>query len=531
MKALVEAVIGEAERCLLRKAPGDALRCLRMGLTLAPEHPLLWEMSAGCAASVGDDAVAEMCWRRVTEIDPQSAQAWNHLGVLFDRGFRYDEAAVAYRRALELAPDDASVLTNHALLLENLGDYVAAEAEQRRALALAPRLPAVQANLAGLRLRAGAVAEAEALYRQAIAANPAFATAHSNLGVLLTDLGRFAEAEACFLRALAFEPDYAAARSNLSQLLLVQGRLAEGWPYFEARGTVSEMHRRLVRERGSELPRWQGEDLAGKSLLVLPEQGLGDEIQFARYLPWLKRQGVRRLTYVCRPGQKRLMLTLDGPDCVVDLDELDRLGDYDCWTFVMSLPLHHGTTLANIPVPVPYFSVDPAARAAWAERLPSGPCRVGVVWRGNPKHSNDADRSLPGLAALAPLWSVPGVRFVSLQKTPGGLAAADFPPAQPLFDAAAVCADFADTAAVVVNLDLVICVDTSTGHLAGALGIPVWVLLPVHKLDWRWLLERDDTPWYPQTRLFRQKVRGDWATPVAAVTAALREFATVHKGM
>ena len=376
-----------------------------------------------------------------------------------------------------MLPEEASLHANLGLLLENLGRFAEAERHLRRAVVLAPDSAPIHSNLAGLLARLGLLVEAEAAYRTALRLQPEFATAHSNLGVLLTDIGRMAEAEASFREALRWQPDYLQGRMNLGQLLLALGRFAEGWPLYEGRQQV-------YAEAGSgpaalppDCPQWQGEPLAGKTIVVMPEQGLGDELQFCRYLPWLKAQGAARVTLVCRPSQQALLQTLAGPDVVLSLSEAKPcLSEHDYWTFLLSLPLHAGTRLETVPAAIPYLAAEPQRQARFAPSLAGAGLRVGLVWRGNPKHSNDAERSLPGLEVLAPLWAVSGVRFFSLQKSDAALP--PLPAAQPLVDLAPLIGDFADTAALLSQLDLLISVDSSVAHLAGALGVPCWILLP-----------------------------------------------------
>ncbi|MGE5472219.1 MAG: tetratricopeptide repeat protein [Bacteroidota bacterium] len=511
-----------AELQLLGGSPGEALRTARMGLTLFADHSPLLELAAACAASEGDDEYAVACWQRRLELEAVDASTWNSLGLALERLQRTADAEMAYRQGLASSPDEAALHANFGMLLERTGRLAEAEHHQRRALQLAPDSAELHSNLAGLLLKLGQEAAAESLYRAAIRLQPGFAMAHSNLGVLLVDSGRQVEAEAAFREALAMQPDFLTARMNLGQLLLMQGRLAEGWPLYEGRqyvyldgGSGPMVHRPAC-------PQWQGEALAGKAIIVMPEQGLGDEIQFVRYLAWLKAQGPVRLTLVCRPNQQALLQTLDGPDCVLSLKEAaTALDSHDYWTFLLSLPLHAGTTLATVPCAIPYLHPEPARQARFAPLLAGDGLRVGLVWRGNPKHLNDAERSLPALEVLAPLWTVPGVRFFSLQKSETALS---WPEGLPLTDLGPAIGDFADTAAFLSQLDLLIAVDTSVAHLAGALGLPCWLILPCYKTDWRWLQQRSDSPWYPSMRLFRQQQRGDWQAPVGELLQALRRF-------
>lgn len=432
---------------------------------------------------------------------------------------RHVDALRTARMGLALFTDDPGLLEIAAHCASVLGDVDEAEACWARLAALCPDAAELRNERAILLGRLGRVEEAEAEYRAAIERAPDWASAHSNLGTLLADLARDTEAEACFRHALALDPDSAVAAKNLGQLLLATGRFEEGWALHESR--LRETPPVSV-PAGMPCRFWQGEPLAGKSVLVLPEQGLGDEIQFSRYLPWLKAQGAARVTLVCRVAQKALFARLAGVDRLLDLeDEADGLLEaHDYWTLLLSLPFRAATRADSIPAAIPYLHPDPLRQAALAPLLAGAGRKVGLVWRGNPAHANDHDRSLPDLSLLAPLWAVPGLRFFSLQ-VPAQPLPAGRHEGQPLTDLAPQLHDFADTAAVLAGLDLLISVDTSSAHLAGALGLPCWLLLPAWRCDWRWQRGRDDSPWYPRTRLFRQTRRGEWGEVVEAVGRAL----------
>lgn len=502
----------EAERSYrlaLTHAPGDAATCSNLGILLAGQQR--------------DDEAAQ-CYRRALTLEPDNGATHCNLGVLLAKLGRLDEAEQHYRAAIALVPDGAQAHANLALLLEARGRMDEAEQYQRQALARAPDSAQIHANLGNLLAAGQRDDEAEQCYRRALALDAGAASAHSNLGVLLTERGREGEAEQCFLRALALNPRYPLAHLNLGYLLLRQGRLAEGWPHHEARNDPG------LPDAGAAppvfaFPQWQGQSLAGKSLLMWPEQGLGDIIQFCRYVPLLKQRGAARITLACRAPLAGLMRTLDGVDAVLVLgDPAMQVGVHDYWTYTQSVPLHCGTVLDTIPASTPYLRAAPETIRAWTPRLPAGGARIGLAWQGNPGHANDRHRSLPGRATLAALWSVPGARFVSLQIGGRGEASASASAALPVTDLGGVIGDFCDLAAIIEQLDLVICVDTAIAHLAGALGKPCWVLLPAYRTDWRWLRGRDDSPWYPgTTRLFRQRAIGDWTAVVAELTAALRE--------
>lgn len=519
----------QAELALLADDPRNALRIARMGLSLCGDDATLLEIAADSASQLDQDADAAHYWQRLSTLAPDDAQAWNGLGIALQRLGAVDDAETAWRRALALLPDDANLHTNLGLQLEERGALDEAEQHQRRAVALAPDSAPILTNLGDLLAHRERPGEAHDFYRAAIACDPTFATAHCNRGVLLADLGDAAEAEAAFRHALALRPDFPQCCVNLAQLLLVQGRFDEGWPLHESRLALARLKGEVP--SSTTTPQWQGEPLHGRTIIVLPEQGYGDEIQFCRYVPWLKSLGASRVTLACRPKLAKLMQTLAGADQVVDQDEgLALLAQHDYWTVLLSLPLHAGTRLDSIPAGIPYLHPDPARVKQLAPLLEAASSadalRVGLAWRGNPHHLNDQARSLPTLETLAPLWALPGIRFFSLQKSCLPLPPA--PGAQPLVDLTPNLDDFADTAALLANLDLLISVDTAVAHLAGALGRPCWVLLPAYKTDWRWLEARSDSPWYPGLRLFRQQERDDWRPVVASVATALQQRRPAH---
>ena len=366
--------------------------------------------------------------------------------------------------------------------------------------------------------------DAAACYRRALEITADLPEALYNLGIVLEELGQHEDAIAGYRHALKIKPDYAEARLNLGLLLLLNKQYIEGWPEYEVRYHPS-IFKEYAKITDVSFPQWQGEPLTGKSLMIMPERGFGDEIQFARYFPLLRKRGVASITIVCHSPLVPLFEKMDSVDTVVTRSAIPSLPSHDYWTFAMSLPLHFATTIETIPNALPYLSAPPERLSKWRDRFPTGGLKVGLVWKGSPAHNNDTHRSLPGLSVLEPLWSVPGVTFVSLQKGQGEEEAAAPPARQPILDLGPDIQDFADTAAIVAELDLVICIDTSIAHLAGALNKPCWILLPAIGVDWRWLRNRMDSPWYPDVvRLFRQTQAQDWATPVGEVAQALQTW-------
>ena len=430
--------------------------------------------------AAGDTDGAEECYLRALALEPLHGPARANLGYLKERQGALGEAEFHYLQAIALMPDHAQLYQNLGVLLLREKRFVDAEAAVRTAVELAPNSP----------------------------------SAWSQLGMLLVCTHREPEGEACYREALALDPDHARARFNLSYLLLRQARFEEGWYMLDARWQFDHF------PQSFDCPFWEGEALDGKAIIIGLEAGHGDMIHFCRYTALLKERGAAGIAVVCHSALKRLFATLPGIDQVYALGEALPAGGWHYWTRPMRLPGLFGTDMAGIPAAIPYLSPSPELRRHWREKLPRQGLRVGLAWKGNPNFENDADRSLPSLMTLAPLSAV-SAHFVSLQKGPGEEEALHPPTGMSLHAIGPQLSDFADTAAVIANLDLVISVDTAVAHLAGALGKPCWLLLPDYRCDWRWMSDRSDSPWYPSMRLFRQSPGGGWAPVVAEVAAAL----------
>ncbi|MCX7174777.1 MAG: tetratricopeptide repeat-containing glycosyltransferase family protein [Proteobacteria bacterium] len=433
------------------------------------------------------------------------------------------EAKACFREAITLVPDLAEAHANLGLMLDQAGMLEEAESHYLCSIACNSNLGQTHLNLGAMLARQKRFEEADAAYRLALELAPDSPAAWSNLGVLQACRKQEDEAEQSYRKALELDAGYRLAQFNLSYLLLRQGRFEEGWKCLEARNWYAPLEKHLT------CPRWRGEPLDGKSLLIGFEAGHGDMIQLCRYSAVLKARGAAKISVICHPGLKTLFATLDGVDSVIAIDEDLPTSDWDYWSPPLSIPLYCQTRLDSIPASLPYLRADKAKAEYWSSVLArdSSPSdlRVGLVWKGNPRFENDADRSLPNLELLASLGSIAGVRFFSMQKGAGEEDAANPPRSLPLVNLGPQIADFADTAAIVANLDLVICVDTAVAHLAGAMGKACWVVLPDYKTDWRWLTVRSDSPWYPGVmRLFRQPSAGDWTTVVNEVRTALQRF-------
>ncbi len=406
--------------------------------------------------------------------------------------------------ALGATPDDAELHFARGTALNALGRHAQACAAFARALALQPAHAPSWLNMGNASADLDDLASAETLYRTAIRLDAALPEAFASLGHILTLQGRLPEAiEACE-SAIRVRPDFAPAHWNLAIAALSGGDLKRGFAAYEWRKRHPRYRTDFPAIAGLE---WDGRNLAGRTILVRAEQGFGDAIQFARYLPAIRQAGGHPVL-VCAPSLVPLIQTLPG---VCAITTADPPPAYDFWVDQLTLPTLFGTTLDTVPAPDAYLSADPVRTAIWRQRLPPGR-KVGIALAGNPNHPDDRRRSI-GSERIGALAAIPGLSFVNLRHGPSAAG-----PGLP--DLSRWMTDYAETAALIANLDLVIAVDTSVAHLAGALGKPVWILLP-HAPDWRWLRDRPDSPWYRSVRLFRQPAPGDWDSVIAAVRQAL----------
>jgi FkbM family methyltransferase len=431
---------------------------------------------------------------------------------------RIGEAAALYEAVLTANPDEPDALHLLGVVRRDEQRLDEALALIERAAGLLPSQPLFQFNLGMLRRQIGLLPEAEVALREALALSPDSVEAHLELGLTLLDRRQLDEAEATLRAGLALAPEHAVLHFGLAELLLLAGRYREGWQEYVWRRQLSGFRRT---EPIAEAPRWNGERLAGRTILLEGEQGHGDTFLFVRYVPLVAERG-GRVVLRCRPEVSSLLRSLDGVGQTVSPGE--PLPTVDCVAALPDLPRIFGTTVQTIPATVPYLQADPERVRTWAARFAAEPVqparRIGLVWAGSPDHRLNGQRSMT-LAALSPLGSSSaGIRFYALQKGPSAAEALTPPAGLDVIDLGPDLTDFGETAAVVSLLDLVISVDTSVAHLAGALGRSIWVL-PWATHDWRWLLGREDSPWYPSVRLFRQETPNTWGPVVARVAAAL----------
>ena len=541
---------------LQRGNPSLAVELLVQSARLDPGDPACFSNLAGALRRLGRLQEALAACRRALALDPDFADALQLLSGILDGLGRPAEAAEALRHLLRLRPHLTDPRLELARLLIIDGRYEDAAEEMETLLGMTPASAPAYSNLGVALRRLGRAEEAVAAYRSALAFAPGDAGILSNLGIILQDMDRRAEAAECFRRAIAAKPDFATAHLNLCLMardemrledaiegartairhdpglaeahtalgfcLLLAGRLTEGFAEYEWRDRMADFP---SPRRSFASPRWDGTAIPGRTLLIHDEQGAGDAIMFARYAGHLRARGVR-VILECQPALTRLLSGMAGVEVV---GRSDAPPPHDFHVPLLSLPHLLGTTYYSLPDAVPYLRAEPASREAWAARMgPRRALRVGLVWAGNPEFKADRLRS-PRLPAFLPLLDTPGVEFFGLQMGAGRQDLEAAGPLPPGFrDLGAEIADFADTAAIMEELDLVISSCTAPAHLAGALARPVWTILPFSP-DWRWFGGGAETPWYPTMRLFRQDRPGDWTPVLGRVAAALAELAGVPR--
>ncbi|HEY7087346.1 MAG TPA: tetratricopeptide repeat protein [Tepidisphaeraceae bacterium] len=563
---------------------GQAEPLYRQVLSMQPNHPDVLHLLGVLYHQAGHADAAIACYRRVVELKPDFPDAHGNLGQLLIDVDRVDEAVrhclratqlapqraeyhvrlclarqrqgdphgavLAGRRAVELAPQMPEAWSNLAVSLASVKKIDEAMEAANRALAMAPDRPEALVNLGFVHQRAERPAEAEAAFRKAIEVGPNYSVAHRNLAALLDGENRIEESAASLERALALQPrdiegwnnlstlrrknrdiagalaaankalelgpGHPGAHGNIGLALLAMGDYEKGFPEYEWRWRCDNF---TTAPRDFDKPMWDGTDPAGRTIFVHAEQGYGDTIQFVRYVPMLAAQGAKVILEATVP-LRALLSSVKGVSKIVVAGV--RPPEFDLHIPLLSLPKIFKTTLQTVPAEVPYLFPDPARLEKWKPKTaaPAGHVKVGLVWAGNVKP--DANRTCP-FEMLAALATVPEVAFFSLQKGDDAKDALNPPAGMNLVSLSDNLQDFADTAAAMTHMDLILTIDTAAAHLAGALGRPTWALLP-WACDWRWLDDREDSPWYPTMRLIRQPKRGDWPSVIARVAADLAKF-------
>lgn len=478
--------IRKAEECCLAGKYRQAVDICNIILGIHPDHADSFHLLGVIACKSGDYKKAALLIQKAIQNNPANPLYYRSLGDVLKNQGKYKEAISFYKKTLEFMPDNCDTLN----------------------------------NMGNAYYCTGNLSTAISCYKKALLINPAYEKACNNMGKTFQDMGEINKALVCYKKSLRLNPDYAEAHFNLSVALLLSGDYSQGWCEYEWRFKRSRPQNiyphRLFK------PRWDGSPFTGKRLLVHAEQGLGDTLQFVRYIPVVKALGGTIIFETLGP-LKRLMNGLAGIDELIEISpDQPPAKDYDYYIPLLSLPCIFKTTLDNIPSIIPYIYADQVKIEYWKNRIPDGDIKVGLVWAGKPSHENDRNRSIP-LDSFIPLANIQNIRLYGLQKGGAAVHGAKFPECALSADLGEELNDFSDTAGVIENLDLLISVDTSVAHLAGAMGKPVWILLP-YIPDWRWLLNREDSPWYPTARLFRQKKAGDWDEVLRRVAKELQNL-------
>lgn len=492
-------------------------------IALRPDRPEYFFNLGNIYNQSGRNAEAARLYRNALALAPDHAEAWFNLGNSLEAAGNHGEAVQAYREAIRCKPQYAKAWINLANVQRETGEFGEAEVCLRQVLQWAPGHVTARNNLGNLLRETGKLAESLEHLSAALATDKDNYRAWNNYGSALREAGRLREAIEAYREALRLKPDHAEAHLNLSMALLAAGEYAEGWREYEWRWQGARENQGY--NRNFPQSQWQGQPLHGETILLHAEQGLGDALQFIRYAPLVAKRG-GRVVVECQPGLLALFARIPGIDKVIERG--DALPDFSWHCPLMSLPHAFGTTLETVPAGIPYLAPDVGKVAEWKRFFNAGSnLRVGLVWAGNPRlhdpvsHQIDRRRSLH-LSQLAPILATPATDFFSLQKgePQAQLAQADFS----LVDLGVRLHDFDDTAALVSLLDLVITVDTSVAHLAGALGRSVW-MLSRYDACWRWGAQGETTPWYPSMKIYRQAGYGDWTEPLAAMSRDLQVLA------
>ncbi len=516
LDALLKTEQFELAKSVLEQGQERGLNSEKLGqLAVYLSEPTLIEMEKLLSLfNQKNYAQAESFSQNLIQRFPNHGFAWKALGAIFQEQEQFEKSLEAKKKSVELLPNDFEANYNLGNTLQSVDCLDEAEKHYRQALAINPNYAEAFYSLGCTLRKLGRLQEAEQSYRNAISVKPDYAQAYINLGDLLNSLDCLQEAEANYETAIRLQPNCADFHFNLAIFLLLLGQFERGWKEYLWLHHPDCTSISKPENPGLSKPQWQGESLEGKTVLICCDQGLGDMIQFARYSENLKNLGATVWVGV-HDSLIELIKTVPWIDRVCATGDQIKRDEYDYWTFFMTLPSHFNTVLETIPATVPYITADETKSAWWkdwlAKQIPENHKRVGLVWAGNPLHLNDANRSL-AFSELAAFSDLKNVIFVSLQlgeKAQNELATGL--EGVTILDASPFIHDFTDSAALLNSLDLLLTIDSSPAHLAGALNLPVWLMLPKVP-DWRWLLNRNDSPWYKSMRLFRQKEIGDWTS-------------------
>jgi tetratricopeptide (TPR) repeat protein len=495
----------------------EAIECYYHALHLSPTSAKVYYNLGNALREQRKLGNAIFCYEKSLRLSPDFYEAYANLIAVWLAKCEFEKAIKLCRKALEVKPDDPDILNQMGIACKGAGKSNEAASYYEKAIRLNRDAPAYYFNLGNVLHEQGRLEKAAENYRKALELAPHYASAHDNLGKTYRDMGMLEKAASCYERSLHINPDNAETQFDMATLHLLRGDFARGWSGYEWR--FKRKNWKSVYPIRLGIKRWNGAPFSGKRLLVHSEQGFGDSLQFARYLPMVKALGGEVVFETVSPLM-RLFQTLEGVDSLIEGPAVETPTACDLYVPLLSLPGVFKTRMDTIPSQVPYLFADPEKTRSWRERLLEKKMpRIGLVWAGK---TTDRRRSCP-LGALVPLLDIPGVEFIGLQKGEAIKEMGSLPSQSAFLNIGDAFNDFSDTAAAIENLDLVISIDTAVAHLAGAMGKPVRVLLLMSP-DWRWLMDRIDSPWYPTMRLFRQLKPGDWDEPVNQLAHALRTW-------
>jgi tetratricopeptide (TPR) repeat protein len=512
----MDETIRLARRYHLEGHLGHSEHLFRQVLLAQPDNIDVYNDLGNLLLEKGQFDQAVECYEKVIELDPQSAEAHNHLGIIFYDTGEYEKAMTCFQKALQISPF-YQAYNNLGLALAGQGQLDDAIDCYRKSIEINPGYADAFYNLGIAFKENGQLDAAITSYRKSIMLDPDYDMTYNNLGNVLKEQGQLAEAKTNYEKAIQLNPDNAIAHVNLAHSLLLSGNLKQGWKEYEWRLKTQGHYRYRFPD-----PLTKASDLTGLTVLLQAEQGFGDSIQFIRYASMIARKGAKVIAE-CQKELRSLFKNTAGIHAVLADDARPQRFDLSCP--LLSLPFLFDTTLETIPAEVPYMQAEPSLVHKWGNLLQQdkSKLKIGLVWAGRLSHRNDHNRSCL-LDVFSPLAHLNDISFFSLQKGEGRAQAKNPPQGMNLIDYTDDIHDFSDTAAIIVNLDLIISADTAAAHLAGALGKPVWTLIPFAP-DWRWMLNREDSPWYPTMRLFRQPAPGDWESVMIKVADELRDKA------
>jgi tetratricopeptide (TPR) repeat protein len=497
----------------------DAIISYQKALQINPDYPEAYNNLGFAFRKRGRIDEAISCYQKAIEISPMYYDAYYNLAMSLQENEQIDEAISCYQKAIEISPDYPEVYNNLGFAFQEKGQLDRAIDLYRRALEIHPSYPEAQTNLGNALMGKGLINEAIACYKEALRLNPDYVEAYTNLGNAYQQKGSISEAITCYQKALRINPDFASAHWNLSLVYLLSGNFEQGWneyPWF--------WHLKDVVPRKFSRPPWDGSIMKDNKILLYAEEGYGDTIHFFRYIP-LVAERCAKVIIECQEELISLVRNIDGVNQVIAQGE--QIPEHDVHCSLLMLPAIFKTTFESIPAKVPYIPIDPGLTKQWQDMMQDDneKIKIGLVWAGGHKEGTLNYRSC-SLEMFLPFIKLDGITFYSLQKGEAAEQTENLPEGIKLVNYMEEIRDFSDTAALIENLDLVISVDTSVAHLAGALGKPVWLLLHFVP-SWRWLLGREDSPWYPTMRLFRQPAPGDWGPVIERV---LRELEMLVRG-